>query len=189
MGQWNAHGDLDSEPWYRYGWTWFLISVPRVSIGLGFTMLYLGLSTNNSLVVDDYYKAGKAINLRIARDVRATQYGLQSEVFQMSEGVVLTLSHAVAAADPATAAELTPDGLRVRFVHVTQAHHDTSLVARHIGGGRYLAVGARMPDSDRWRIHVAPEPGDDGAGTWRLVSREVSLLPTVRVQVNALPAT
>lgn len=52
----------DIKPWYRYGWPWFLMSFPAMAVVLGFHLLYLAMNTNNSLVVDDYYKQGKGIN-------------------------------------------------------------------------------------------------------------------------------
>ena len=183
-----ARSDVDTKPWYCYGWPWFLISIPLISVGLGLSMLYLGMSTNNSLVVDDYYKAGKAINQRIARDVRATEYGMHGELFQADDGVVLTLSHQSVDRDKALVAVLNPERVIVKFVHVTRASLDLDVTAQHIGGGRYIAQDTQMPLSDRWRIHIYPELEALDDMSWRLVSREVALAPSSTVQVDALPA-
>ena len=55
---------------------WLLISLPASAVVAGFITLWLAATTNNSLVVDDYYKEGKAINLQLARDRVASQMGL-----------------------------------------------------------------------------------------------------------------
>ncbi len=87
-------------PWYRYGWPWFLISIPMVSVCLGSVMLYLAFNANNSLVVDDYYKEGKAYNLRIERDRLASLLGLEAVITQSSEGVIMELGQAIPAQLP-----------------------------------------------------------------------------------------
>ncbi len=49
-------------PWYKQFWPWFLIAVPLITLVMGGVLLKLAISTEDSLVVDDYYKEGKAIN-------------------------------------------------------------------------------------------------------------------------------
>lgn len=171
--------DFQSKPWYRYGWPWFLISVPLVSMLLGGMMLYLGLSANNSLVVDDYYKEGKAINLRIERDRIAALLGMQADLWTTAEGIVLELSTQAPRlpeklqADAALAHEAftQPDSLQLRWVHVTQAQRDGEAVLQSLGGGRYLAVDSSLPASGKYRLHVQPVVDP----SWRLVSKLFTL--------------
>lgn len=152
------------EPWYRQGWPWFLISIPLTSVLLGFLMLYLGLNTNNSLVVDDYYKQGKGINLRIERDRVASLLGLTVSVRNSEEGLLLDLQHArqavpaplLARAQGLRKAFEYPERLQLRFVHVTQASKDIELLFESIGNGRYVSQLATLPKEGRWRIHVEP---------------------------------
>ena len=53
-----------NRPWYKEFWPWFLIAVPIITLIMGGVLLKLAISTEDSLVVDDYYKEGKAINAR-----------------------------------------------------------------------------------------------------------------------------
>jgi len=161
-------------PWYRYGWPWFLISIPCISIALGGMMLYLALQTNNSLVVDDYYKQGKAINIRIERDRAAALLGIGVMLRQTAEGLILETAQNL----PELPAPLSADGQRVqsefswpetlelRWVHITQAAHDGQAVLQSIGGSRYIAQGVSLPDDGKYRLHI--QPGGDA--TWRLIS-------------------
>lgn len=174
-------------PWYRYGWPWFIISFPFISICLGGVMLYLAFNANNSLVVDDYYKEGKAYNLIIERDRLASLLGIHAEVAQTSEGVIVELAQkphdivpAVLLPDAhaANAAFVLPDALTLRWVHVTQAELDGLITLASIGGARYIAQGATLPDIGKFRLHLEPvlseQPSDALAGTagsnWRLIS-------------------
>jgi hypothetical protein len=185
--------DFAGKPWYRYGWPWFLISIPFVSMLLGGMMLYLGLSTNNSLVVDDYYKEGKAINLRIERDRIATLLGLGATLTPSLEGMVLQVSRSAPAlpaslqADAAAAAAdfQWPDTLQIRWVHVTQAERDGEALLRGLGGNRYLAPGVALPDSGKFRIHV--QPLDDV--TWRLISPLIDVGDAGAVSIPAMLPT
>jgi uncharacterized protein len=59
---------------------WFIIAIPLTSVFTGFTMLYLAESTKDGMVVDDYYRKGKEINMLLARDQAAARYGLRGEL-------------------------------------------------------------------------------------------------------------
>jgi hypothetical protein len=56
------------------------MSGPAVVVVAGFITLYLAVSGQDGLVVDDYYKQGKAINQALHRDDVARQAGLTATV-------------------------------------------------------------------------------------------------------------
>ena len=60
------------KPWYREPWVWLMIALPASAVVGGIITIYLAVSTSDGLVVDDYYKRGKAINLDLRLVVRAT---------------------------------------------------------------------------------------------------------------------
>jgi hypothetical protein len=60
-----------SKPWYRQFWPWFLIALPATSVVAGLTTLAIAIRNQDSLVRDDWYKDGKAINQSLARDAEA----------------------------------------------------------------------------------------------------------------------
>lgn len=157
-------------PWYKQGWPWFLISFPLASVILGIMMVYLALNTNNSLVVDDYYSEGKAINQRIDRDKKAAAIGLAAVIHtQFIDGIALTLTQTYPLGSPK--AMSWPDKLSLRLVHVTEADLDQTHTFLHIGGGRFLDTEGKWPDSGRWRIHIQSITDAD----WRLVSDTMAL--------------
>ena len=193
-------------PWYRYGWPWFLISIPLVSVCLGSIMLYLAFSANNSLVVDDYYKEGKAYNLRIERDRLASLLGLEATLTQTSEGVIMELVQITpdqlppgldAQAREAVAAYTMPESVRVRWVHVTQEARDGDARMKFIGGSRYIAQNVSLPQQGKFRLHL--EPGNKGEaldedlaaqGTptdtdWRLISELTGFDGSKPISVSA----
>jgi len=161
-------------PWYRQFWPWMLIAIPAVSVLLGIVMIVLASVGQDALVVDDWYKEGKGINQRIARDREATRLGLAARIDTSRDAVILDL-----AAESATF--VAPAMLDVRWVHVTQSERDGAAQFAHAGGGRYVASGPGLPADGRWRIHVAPV----GTDTWRLVSETVLLAPGSKLQLAA----
>ena len=166
--------DRQTKPGYRYGWPWFLISIPLVSVGLGIMMLYLALSANNSLVVDDYYAEGKGINLRIERDRMATLLGMSATLSSSSEGLIVDVDRVMPQlpemlqqqADQLDANFHWPQALDMQWVHVTRAELDGKTVLQSIGGNRYLAPGVVLPEFGKFRVHL--QPADQAP--WRLVS-------------------
>lgn len=51
-----------SQPWWKFGHVWLIISGPAVVIVAGFFTLYLAISRPDHLVAEDYYQKGVQIN-------------------------------------------------------------------------------------------------------------------------------
>ena len=148
----------DIKPWYREPWPWVLIGIPALAVVGGGVTLWLAMTSNNALVVDDYYREGRAINRVIARDLEAERLGLRARLDDSSEGLRLELR----AADPAPA---FPPTLRLRLVHATDAARDRDVTLRALGQGRYLGAGEHLPKAARWAV-IIEEPGR----RWRLMT-------------------
>lgn len=189
MAQNSIDTSRDNKPWYKQAWPWFIISIPATSVVLGLNLLYLASTTNNSLVVDDYYKQGKAINQRIERDHHANQLGLSAFINGSEEGILLQLEKDVV---DAGSPFVWPDTLSMRWIHVTQAHRDGATLLQHIGQGRYLAQSVHLPVDGRWRVHVQPavesqrvSSNEPSAGAyWRLVSEQISFMVNPEIEIK-----
>ena len=44
---------LDTKPWYRHFWVWFIIALPAAAVVAGLFTLYLAVSNPDSLVISD----------------------------------------------------------------------------------------------------------------------------------------
>lgn len=161
-------------PWYRQAWPWFLLAIPASSVVFGFLMLYLALHSNNSLVVDDYYKEGKAINQRIARDARAAALGVHASILSRPQGLRLRLrfepppkasARMPDADDDRRMPAPMPSAIGLRWVHVTQSRLDGKVLLHAAGHDRFSSDTATLPAQGRYRVHIEPVDGD-----WRLVS-------------------
>lgn len=159
--------------WYNEGWVWFVFSIPAISVPLGVAMIVLSLTTNNALVVDDYYIQGKTINQRIERDQFASGNGISATVTPSATGLLVIVHSENVIAPPAM--------LRLQWIHVTQANLDGSMQLNQQADMSYfgkwreeshaLAWG-QIPDTPElhYRIHLEPDNQQ-----WRLVSETGTL--------------
>lgn len=139
--------------WYREPWVWLLILFPLLAVIGGLVTAYLAVSSSDGLVVDDYYKRGKAINRVLARDEAAARYGLSASLLvDMQENrVQLTL---------ASPDEIRPEEMRLSILHPTRAGQDQVVRLTPVseetyrGGLTELAEGHwyLQLEADDWRL-------------------------------------
>jgi len=77
-------------PWYRQFWPWFLIALPGCAVVASITTVFVAFNKADSLVNDNYYRDGMAINLVLDQDNTAKKMQLSAAVrFDFSSGEVL----------------------------------------------------------------------------------------------------
>ena len=87
----NTMTDINSHagnPWYKQPWLWFVLSVPIASVILSSIMITVAVVGRDSLVSDNYYKDGIAINQTIEQDKLAINLGI-TPVVTLNEGIAL----------------------------------------------------------------------------------------------------
>lgn len=133
-------------PWFKQFWPWFLITVPVISVVLGFTLFYFAASTKDSLVKDDYYKEGKAINMDKAKTELARQLGISTLLTVTDESAMLRFT----SGEPEDKAALT-----LEFFHPTLSTKDFTLLLTRNGEGLYVA-DLDSPIVGKWQITLLP---------------------------------
>jgi hypothetical protein len=163
-------GRTDAAPWYRHFWPWFLISIPAAAVAGSILTGILAGRNRDSLVTDDWYRKGKAINLVLARDRAARRLSIAAElrIDERSGEVELELE------GDSTSALVE---LQLELSHPTLASRDRQVLLRR-GEGPAVFRG-RLPPflSGRWYATLSPPPGSSSAVSepWRL--REEIRLP------------
>jgi hypothetical protein len=150
------NADPDQQPWYRHPWVWLLIALPLSAVIGGMITIYLAVTTSDGLVVDDYYRHGKAINRVLARDRAAASHGLEARI------ALDAVNNRVAVQLAARDADL-PDALTLAFLHPTAQGHDQLVRLARTGDGRY---SGQFLDLRRGDWHLQLEADD-----WRLSGR------------------
>jgi hypothetical protein len=143
------------EPWYRQRWPWLLMLGPFLVVIAGGVTLWLALMHPDALVVDDYYKQGKAINRDLRRDHAAAVLKLSAALHYDPAGGRL-------AGTLQSAGQPLSGSLNLKLVHSTQPGKDLAFTAQADGAGAF-SVALPMLEKARWRVLV-----QDSAGEWRL---------------------
>ncbi|MFV0594395.1 FixH family protein [Shewanella sp.] len=151
----------EQQPWYKQFWPWFLIILPLCAVVASFTTLKIALSNSDSLVAEDYYKEGKAINMDLSKVKYAKQLGMQWQLEQNHHEVLFT-QHGGPAYQAA---------LKVEFYHPTIAEKDIKMTVTADANHVYritlpdVLTGAwevRLEGFDaKWRIHQRVELKDN----------------------------
>lgn len=145
----------DTKPWYRHPWPWLLMLGPFLVIVAGIHTTWLAFSRADALVVDDYYKQGKAINQDLRRDRVATGMGLD---------IGLDYDAAAGRLRGTIRSHGRPlnDALAISLVHSTRPEKDLHLQVQPDAEGNFSA-DLPMLDIARWQILV-----ESAQREWRL---------------------
>lgn len=146
----------DAGPWYSEPWPWLLMAGPVTVIVAGIATIWIAVTSSDGLVVDDYYKAGLAINQTLARNALAAVRGYRAEAVVQGEGRSLSLRLVTTAAVP------LPETLQLRITHPTRAGRDGLVLLRQRSPGVYAGVMPALM-AGRWILLL-----EDLQSSWRL---------------------
>jgi hypothetical protein len=133
-------------PWYKQFWPWFLIAVPVITLVMGGVLLKLAISTEDSLVVDDYYKEGKAINATLDKELVARKLNITTDL-TVNNGSISVKFH--------SGIPQEGSALKLNFYHVTLEERDTSLLLSRDASGIYRGT-VDTPLNGKWRVSLTP---------------------------------
>ena len=144
-----------AKPWYTHRWPWLLMLGPALVIVAGIHTTWLAFVKQDALVVDDYYKQGKAINQDLRRDRVAAS--LNMALHMAYDAAAGQLVGTISSLGQAQGGKLT-----LKLVHSTQPDKDMVLELRPDGQGKF-SVDLPMLERARWQVLVEGEQRD-----WRL---------------------
>ena len=160
-------------PWYRHPIVWLIIAIPATSVAVGITLLTLAIRVPESVVRDDYYQAGRAINIDLRATHRAAELGIRASFLGSPEdGWLLQVQQ--------RQGRPSNHALEVLLAHPTQAAKDVEFslspneqgwsgLIGPIGGRHVLSIRSaadtwllrreiRLEASDNDRIELRAEP-------------------------------
>ena len=146
-------GKAPGEPWYRHRWPWLLMLGPLVVLVAGAITIRIAFSGADALVVDDYYKQGKAINQDLRRDRVAAELGLTASLrYDAAAGRLLGTVTGLRTAMPLT----------LLLVHPTMPQKDIRFDVMPEPNGEFMLPLA-MLERANWQVQL-----EDGQRQWRL---------------------
>jgi len=133
-------------PWYKQFWPWFLIALPASVVVGSFVTLGIFSSNSVSLVAEDYYKKGKAINIDLTKINIAKELKLKALVISKQNRIVIEFDKGELQHYPA---------LVTYFTHRTLPNRDFKQVVTADAKGHYQFD---LPNeiSGPWFIELEP---------------------------------
>lgn len=143
---------LSSKPWYQERWPWLLAIMPVTAIVASSITVWFAVTSSDGLVVDDYYKQGRAINQTKARDQLAHTLGINALLTPQASNIQLQLDGKL---------QTPPGQLTLMLMHPTRSGDDHAIPLQW-NGASYVGKLPRL-SSARYRVQLTPE-----FGNWRL---------------------
>jgi len=143
------------KPWYAHRWPWLLMIGPVTVVVAGIYTGWLAFSRPDALVVDDYYKQGKAINQDLRRDRVAAGMGLSLDLrYDPAAGRLngRLLGYGKPISGP----------VQVRLIHSTRPERDINLTAQPDQTGTF-SIALPLLERARWQVLM-----EDTQRDWRL---------------------
>ena len=164
-------GMNDTRPWYRQFWPWFLIALPGSVVIAGLTTVYIAFNGADTLVNDNYYREGLAVNQRIEQDKLAQEMGLVADFRLDRESGELFITF--------SGAEINASELFLQLLHPIDEKRDRDLMMSRMSPNHYR-VDLETGLNNRYYLRLQPEPKRD----WRL-SGEMSFSNSNQVTLRA----
>ena len=137
--------------WFKQFWPWFLIILPMSAVVAGISTFIIANDNSPDMVVDDYYKKGKAINLDLSRLRHAKDLNISADIVITDQNLMITLNNA-----PDKAA------IKLSLHHATLAKRDLIQMLTANADGHYYFENNKSL-SGKWLIRI--EPFDN---SWRI---------------------
>lgn len=157
-----------TKPWYRHFWPWFILALPATVVVASLATAYIAFRGADSLVDDNYYREGLAINHRLQEARVAAELGLRAEI------VFDALSGEVLVALPGYGGE--EDLLQLWMLHPVDSRRDLLIELQRSTPGHYRA-DLEAVLANRFYLRL-----ESTEGRWRL-NGELDFANSSRVQL------
>lgn len=143
---------MDTHPWHRQFWPWFLILLPACVVVASIYSAWIASRGADDLVADDYYRDGLAINRQLEKQQRAQALGISARLQFNADTVTVTTTGLLDTAE-----------LHLVLSHPMEADRDFTVVLEQVGPHAYTG-SLKQPIAPHW--HWALEA--QGEHGWRI---------------------
>lgn len=145
-------------PWYREFWAWFILAPLIVVVIVSSFTISLAVIGADDRVVDNYYKEGRMINMRLDEDLAAARLQLTADIAfdqSIAELTVTLRTGKEGSVEELGVEKIFPDLLTLEFSHPSDQALDHQVQLKHIAQGQYQVELDRVL-SYRWYLRLHP---------------------------------
>lgn len=153
------HSNTPVQPWYKEFWAWFIIAILVFAVVIGLSLVYIAVNGGDTLVVSNYYDAGKGINQSLEREKLADRLGMSGE---------LKLDNATGSAELVLHGTSRPQVLTLNLISPTQAEKDRRVILQPVDSNIYQGLLQDDVSGRRFVEVLGLEEGKE----WRLFDEE-----------------
>lgn len=159
--------DEDLKPWYRQFWAWFILSPLITVVIVSSITVTLAVKNADDRVVDNYYKEGRAINMRLDQDLLAVSLDINAQLRfdTISDDLVLILN---------AQADALPEYLLLELSHPAYEERDHKLILTRTAANQYNTELSDEVLNSRWYLRLLPIESLEGADKANIVEQTKS---------------
>ena len=138
-------------PWYKEPWAWYIAGILVATFCWGSFQVYTAFTHQDSVVIDDYYQAGKVINLDMTRQEEASRLAIRGSltIDDMMGEVHVRLQGDI---------QQWPQQLKLSFLSPAFKDQDKTIDLRLSASGAYVG---QLPEKVAGRYYVQLETLDE----------------------------
>ena len=156
------------KPWYKQFWPWVIIGLPTSVVIASIVTYFIALDGIDSVVSNDSYKEGLAINTDLTLDKKAAEMGLVADVEITADStVVLKLS----AKDAQTLKSMESRPIQFELENLSFQANNLTAVLIHAESGEWRGKLSGQVSKATWNARVL-------GGDWRITQRVENTIPT-----------
>lgn len=148
--------DQSEKSWFQQPWPWFIFSIPLLTVIAGVITYNIAANQPHSMVQDDYFKKGLAINQSLAKQEQAKTLNIVAEIQIDAQSQLISVNLAGSA---------KPNELQLLFSHPTQEKLDQTIQLTPISQNEFLG---QLPPLKKAYWHIRLTDSDE---TWLLKHR------------------
>ncbi|WP_444994093.1 FixH family protein [Aliikangiella sp. IMCC44359] len=141
----------DIKPWYQQKWPWLIISLPLLTVIAGIITYQIAANKPHSMVKDDYFKEGLAINQSITKLENARAIDLKATINIDKDAELMFIKLSTNNSVPVKATSI-----KVFFSHPTQAKLDQTILFEKLSSDEFVAAPPQLPQA-YWHIRIMDE--------------------------------
>lgn len=154
----------NNKSWFTQFWPWFLIILPMTAVIAGITTVIIATKNKPEMVVDDYYRKGKAINADLSLLKNAKKLNISATLTFQNDELLIHIN-----------GMKNKGSIQLSLYHPTLAHRDITLMLTADGNGLYRFQSDKNIDG-KWQLRI--EPFDK---SWRL--QKTVMLPSAHISL------